>query len=89
MAHLVCELYCRLEAAALASDQRFGLPITQADLGDVLGLTQVHVNRVLMELRRQGLLEWKGGQVTIKDWPALVRLGAFDPVYLRLHRDAV
>lgn len=89
LAHLICELYCRLEAAALASDQRFGLPITQADLGDVLGLTQVHVNRVLMELRRQGLLEWKAGQVTIKDWPGLVRLGAFDPTYLRLHRDAV
>ncbi|CAN5603843.1 Crp/Fnr family transcriptional regulator [soil metagenome] len=89
MAHLVCELYCRLEAAGLACDQRFGLPITQADLGDVLGLTQVHVNRVLMELRRQDLLEWKAGQVTIKDWPGLVRLGAFDPTYLRLHRDAV
>jgi CRP-like cAMP-binding protein len=89
LAHLLCELYCRLEAAGLASEHRFGLPMTQADLGDVLGLTQVHVNRVLMDLRRQGLLEWKAGQVSIHDWSGLVALGDFDPTYLRLHRDAV
>jgi len=89
LAHLFCELHCRLEAAALVHERRFSLPMTQADLGDVLGLTQVHVNRVLMELRRQSLVEWKAGQVTIKDWEGLVRLGQFDPTYLRLHRDAV
>ena len=89
LAQLVCELYRRLEAAGLAGQHRFGLPMTQADLGDVLGLTQVHVNRVLMELRRRGLLEWKAGQVTINDWDGLVELGQFDPTYLRLHQDAV
>jgi CRP-like cAMP-binding protein len=89
LAHLICELYCRLEAAALAKSHRFGLPITQSDLGDLLGLTQVHVNRVLQELRRQDLVEWKGGHVTIKDWHGLVGLGEFDPAYLRLHQDAV
>jgi hypothetical protein len=52
-------------------------------------LTQVHVNRVLMDVRRQGLLEWKAGQVTINDWQGLVTLGDFDPTYLRLHQDAV
>ncbi|USQ98022.1 Crp/Fnr family transcriptional regulator [Caulobacter sp. RL271] len=89
LAHLLCELYCRTEAAGLASDHRFPLPMTQADLGDVLGLTQVHINRVLMELRRQGLVEWKAGQVTLNDWDALVKLGAFDPTYLRLQSDPV
>lgn len=89
LAHLVCELYVRLEAAGLASDLKFTLPMTQVDLGDVLGLTQVHVNRVLMELRRQGLVEWKGGQVAINDWSALAQLGQFDPGYLRLQRDPV
>jgi CRP-like cAMP-binding protein len=89
LAHLLCELYCRLEAAGLARQHRFALPITQADLGDLLGLTQVHVNRVLMELRRQGLVEWRAGQVTIKDWSGLAGLGDFDPTYLRLQRDAV
>lgn len=89
LAHLVCELYTRLEAAGLASDGKCAIPLTQADLGDVLGLTQVHVNRVLMELRHQGLLEWKSGQVTLRDWEGLVRLGQFDPAYLRLQSDAV
>jgi CRP-like cAMP-binding protein len=89
LAHLICELYSRLEVAGLASGYKLGLPMTQADLGDVLGLTQVHVNRVLMDVRRQGLLEWKAGQVTINDWQGLVTLGDFDPTYLRLHQDAV
>lgn len=89
LAHLFCELYCRLEAAGLASDHQFALPMTQADLGDVLGLTQVHVNRVLMELRRQGLIAWKTAQVTLQDWDALVALGAFDATYLRLRCDPV
>lgn len=89
LAHLICELYCRQEAAGLASAHRFGLPMTQSDLGDLLGLTQVHVNRVLMGLRRQGLVDWKVGQVTINDWQGLVSLGRFDPTYLRLQRDAV
>lgn len=89
LAHLFCELYCRLEVAGLAGGGKFALPITQADLGDVLGLTQVHVNRVLMELRRQGLVEWKAGQVSIGDWDALVSLGQFDPAYLRLQSDPV
>ncbi|MET3666525.1 Crp/Fnr family transcriptional regulator [Caulobacter sp. 1776] len=89
LAHLMCELYRRLEAAGLATDSGFALPMTQADLGDVLGLTQVHVNRVLMELRRRGLLLWKAGQVTIGDWEALAALGQFDPTYLRLIREPV
>jgi CRP-like cAMP-binding protein len=89
LAHLFCELYLRLEAAGLAREHSFGLPMTQTDLGDVLGLTQVHVNRVLMDLRRRNLLAWKGGQVQINDWDRLVALGQFDPTYLRLHRDAV
>ena len=89
LAHLACELYCRLEAAGLASDHRFSIPMTQADLGDVLGLTQVHVNRVLKDMRQNGLLEWRAGRVTLLDWVGLVDLGQFDPTYLRLQRDAV
>lgn len=89
LAHLMCELYRRSEAAGLARDLKFALPMTQADLGDVLGLTQVHVNRVLMELRRQGLVTWRGGQVSIGDWDALARFGHFDPAYLRLRSDPV
>ncbi|WP_165187903.1 Crp/Fnr family transcriptional regulator [Caulobacter soli] len=89
LAHLACELYCRLEGAGLARDHQFSNPMTQADLGDVLGLTPVHVNRVLADLRQQGLLEWKSGVVTIPDWDSLVKLGQFDPAYLRLQSDPV
>ena len=89
LAHLVCELYRRLEAAGLASDGRFKLPMTQENLGEVLGLTPIHVNRVLMELRRQGLVEWKANQVSIPDWDRLATFARFDPTYLRLQSDAV
>ncbi|ADG11716.1 Crp/Fnr family transcriptional regulator [Caulobacter segnis] len=89
LAHLVCELYRRLEAAGLASDGQLKIPMTQTDLGDVLGLTPIHVNRVLMELRREGLIEWKGTQVTIPDWDRLATFAEFDPNYLRLQSDAV
>lgn len=89
LAHLICELYLRLEAAGQAQDRRFVAPLTQVDLGDVLGLTPVHVNRVMMELRHQGLIEWKGPQVAILDWDQLAAFAEFDPIYLRLKRDPV
>jgi len=89
LAHLMCELYRRMDAVGLVTASGFALPITQADLGDILGLTQVHVNRVLMELRRRGLLEWRAGLVTIIDWDGLASLGQFDPTYLRLHSEPV
>ena len=89
LAHLICELYLRLEAAGQADSQRFAVPLTQTDLGDILGLTPVHVNRVMMDLRQQGLIEWKGLQVAILDWERLARFAEFDPTYLRLRRDPV
>ena len=89
LAHLICELYLRLEAAGQAQDHRFTAQLTQTDLGDILGLTPVHVNRVMMELRHQGLIEWKGAQVAILDWDRLVTFAEFDPIYLRLRRDPI
>lgn len=89
LAHLICELYLRLEAAGRAADHHFAVPLTQVDLGDILGLTPVHVNRVMMELRHQGLIEWRGAQVTILDWDRLAACAEFDPIYLRLRCDPV
>jgi CRP-like cAMP-binding protein len=89
LAHLVCELYLRLDAAGEARELRFTAPLTQVDLGDVLGLTAVHVNRTMMDLRQRGLIAWKGANVSILDWDGLVELGQFDPIYLRLHMDPV
>jgi CRP-like cAMP-binding protein len=84
IAHLICELLVRLQAVELVQDLTFRLPITQAEVGDALGLTPVHVNRVLQDLRTQKLIEWHGGSVTVLDWKGLQKAGEFDPTYLHL-----
>ena len=60
------------------------LPITQAELGDALGLSTVHVNRSLQELRGDRLIELQKGSLTILDWEGLKKAGEFDPAYLHL-----
>jgi len=86
-AHLICEMYTRLEALGLASDHRFDFPITQAALADAVGISTVHVNRVLQELRQRGLIAWDGGQVSIPDWHGLAGMADFDDLYLHLVRE--
>lgn len=86
MAHLFCELYLKLRAVGLAGDGRCPLPITQVDLGDALGLSNVHVNRVLQVLRGQKLISLHSSTLVIEDWPALVRISEFDPEYLGLEK---
>jgi CRP-like cAMP-binding protein len=81
-AHLVCEMALRMKAVGLADHQTYDFPVTQSDLGDALGLSTVHVNRVLQEIRKKGLLEFKGSRITIRDWKGLEELGQFDPIYL-------
>lgn len=88
LAHLICELYVRLEAAGIASGFTFEFPVTQAQLGDVLGLSVVHVNRKLQELRSAGLVEWRDGKVRIRDFEKLAALSEFDPTYLSLRRES-
>jgi CRP-like cAMP-binding protein len=85
-AHLFCELQVRLSIVGLATEREYALPITQADLAECLGLTPVHVNRVLRELREGGLVEFRGGKVVIGDFAELKRVGEFDPAYLYLDR---
>ena len=65
MAHLVCELLIRLRSVGLTHDDSYPLPVTQADLGDALGISTVHVNRVLQALRQDVLIALKGGVLTI------------------------
>ncbi len=81
-AHLLCELYLRLEYVGRAADFRFELPITQAELSDVLGLSPVHMNRTVQALRGSGLVIWKGHEVTITDWDRMAELAEFEPTYL-------
>lgn len=88
MAHLLCEMRVRLRAVGLASDEGFNLPITQAELGDALGITTVHVNRILKQIRTEGLVDTKGTVLTIPDWKALKQAGGFNPMYLHLRQQA-
>lgn len=83
-AHLLCELYVRLQDVGLAADGAFVLGLTQAEVGDVLGLSAVHVNRVAQELRARGLVTWDRRGVVIRDWNALCELAEFEPTYLQL-----
>ncbi|HWT11884.1 MAG TPA: Crp/Fnr family transcriptional regulator [Allosphingosinicella sp.] len=86
IAHLMCELHVRFDAVGMTEGMTFPFPFTQMDLGDSTGLTSVHVNRMLRELREQGLLTFRGGRVTIHDWERLQAAAEFDPVYLHLDR---
>lgn len=83
-AHLICELFTRLDVVGAAPDGVFNLPLTQAELGDALGVSQVHANRVVGELRSRGLVTWRDETVRILDWPGLQALAEFDPTYLML-----
>lgn len=84
IAHLMCELFLRLGVVGLAGTDRFKLAMTQADLADATGLTSIHVNRMLKQLRDEGLMTFRGGEVVIHDWPKLQRIAEFDPRYLYL-----
>jgi CRP-like cAMP-binding protein len=86
IAHIFCELLVRLRLVGLADEAGYALPLTQADLADVTGLTSVHVNRMLKKLRDEKLLTFRGGRVEISDWEALQRVAEFDPTYLHLER---
>jgi CRP-like cAMP-binding protein len=86
LAHLFCELQVRLTAAGMAPHGKYDLPLNQAELADVLGLTAVHTNRVLKELREEGLLTFKSKIVEVRDWDGLVALAEFDPFYLSMNQ---
>lgn len=81
-AHLLCEVVQRLLSAGLASGPACELPLTPMVLADALGLTPVHVNRTLQWLRSEGLIEFGGGSLTVRDWPGLKRAAEFDTAYL-------
>ena len=86
IAHLLCELYVRLEIVGLTRGLSFDCPLTQTDIAECVGLTSVHVNRTLQVLRRRKLIEFKRGQVTISDWDGLRGVAEFNADYLYLER---
>ncbi len=87
VAHLLCEFSLRLEAAGLASNHHYELPMTQEQLADAVGLTSVHVNRVLKQLGEEGLISRDRRRIVIEDWPGLRSTGDFNERYL--HHDGL
>ena len=78
MAHLFCEIVFRLHLAGQGELSSCMMPMTQNDLGDALGLSTVHVNRTLMNMRKQGLVELRRGRLSIPDWHRLVEVAQFE-----------
>ncbi|GJE41485.1 Crp/Fnr family transcriptional regulator [Methylobacterium soli] len=88
IAHLFCEMYLKLQAVGLAGGYRYPLPITQIDIGDALGLSNVHVNRTLQAMRGKGLISLRSNTLVIEAWDELMRVSEFDPTYLHLEKRA-
>ena len=84
--HLMCELCIRMETIDLATERSFALPLTQVDIADATGLTAIHVNRMLRQLRERKLMTFRSGRVEILDWEGLQAVSEFDPTYLHLER---
>lgn len=88
LAHLFCELHARLRVAGLADADGYDLPFLQSDLADACGLTPVHINRTLAQLRERKLLDFRRGRVAIHDHARLRAVADFDPIYLHLDSSA-
>ena len=84
IAHLVCELFWKLEAVGLTQGFRCDWPLTQADIAEATGLTSVHVNRTLQQMRREGLIEIAGRKLAILNLARLQCVASFNPDYLHL-----
>jgi CRP-like cAMP-binding protein len=82
VAHILCEFSLRLAAAGLASDHRYELPMTQEQLADAVGLTSVHVNRVLKQLAGAGLISRDKRMIRIEDWQRMRAAADFNERYL-------
>ncbi|TNC05413.1 Crp/Fnr family transcriptional regulator [Methylobacterium terricola] len=85
LAHLFCEIFYRLRGVGLTEEASCPMPLTQTDLADATGMTTVHVNRSLQELRAERLITIKQRRLTIPDLAALERRALFNPSYLHLY----
>lgn len=86
IAHLFCELLARLKAVGRAPGNILKMPVTQAQLADSVGLSTVHVNRSVMQLRELGLITWRDKELTVTDVDGLQAFAGFDPNYLHLSK---
>lgn len=82
MAHFLLELGSRLALVGIGGKEGYDCPLTQYQLADALGLSAIHVNRVLRQLRESGVVTFREGHVTFHDYGRLVEIAEFDPAYL-------
>lgn len=82
MAHFLLELGARLALVGLGSKEGYACPLTQYLLADALGLSAVHVNRVLRQLREDGMVTFRDGMVVFDDYDKLAQFAQFDPSYM-------
>jgi CRP-like cAMP-binding protein len=87
MAHLFCEIFFRLRLAGLTQGDSCDFPLTQADLADATGLSKVHVNRTLQELRSTELISLKGKSLRIPNLERLMNAGLFNANYLHMEHE--
>jgi CRP-like cAMP-binding protein len=88
IAHFCCEQFVRARDAGLASEDACGFPLTQIQLGQMLGISLVTVNRALQALRSRRLLDIRDGRLMIKNWRGLVRVANFDESYLHIAQES-
>lgn len=82
LSHLLCEMYLRTKAVGLANNASFYFPLTQGEVAEALGISGVHANRTIQDLRARGWISFSSDRVTIHDFPALAKFADFDPGYL-------
>lgn len=84
LAHLLCEMQLRLALVGIATQMGFPLPLSQQELADHAGMTHVHLNRCLKELREARLVSFAQGWVKVHRWEELKAMACFDEAYLNL-----
>jgi len=82
VAHLIAEIWYRLRMVGLGASGGFQTPLRQSDLAEICGISPIHVNRVVRDLREGGVAEFRRGRITILDEEKLTKLGKFHPIYL-------
>lgn len=87
LAHLLCEVFTRLEVVGKTEGFRFDFPISQEMLAEATGLSGVHVNRMMQALRDNGLITLSRGVCSLTDWKGLVEVAGFDGKYLHIYQN--
>lgn len=82
LAHFICEMLLRCKAVGLTDDDSFSMPLTQEEIGQTMGLSTVHVNRTLQDLRAQGLIVSTGKRMVVNDLDRLLDFAEFNANYL-------